>query len=501
MKQYSIHHSKTEPQNFFENSCPSLRLLPRFRPSESTEKIANRSYFREVMQSYTNFGRRKNRRTICGKTGYFGVKLLCMKKIIYTLLCCVLVGQVFAQSTYIWCGRLITAKDNTVQEAMTLVLENGKVAAIRKGYEKVPSGSALIDMKKATVMPGWIDMHVHLEQETNPNRYLETFTQNPADIAFQSQRFAEITLKTGFTTVRDLGGSGVNIALRNAINKGLISGPRIFTAGKSIATTGGHADPTNGYRKDLQGDPGPAQGVANGADECRQAVRQRYKDGSDLIKITATGGVLSVAKSGKNPQFFTDELEAIVATAKDYGFKVAVHAHGEEGMKRAVLAGVNSIEHGTFMTDEIMQLMKEKGVYYVPTITAGKSVADSALIPGYYPALVTPKALEVGPQIQQTFAKAWKAGVPIAFGTDAGVFKHGSNWLEFTFMIEAGMPAIEAIRSATYHAAILLGESERLGTLEPGKLADIVAVEGNPLEDVNAFGKVILVMKEGVRHK
>ena len=241
--------------------------------------------------------------------------------------------------------------------------------------------------------------------------------------------------------------------------------------------------------------------MANGPEECRKAVRQRYKDGSDLIKITGTGGVLSVAKSGKNPQFFEDELEAIVATAKDYGFKVAVHAHGAEGMKRAVMAGVNSVEHGTFMTDEIMQLMKQKGTFYVPTITAGRSVADSANIPGYYPAIVKPKAQEVGPQIQNTFSRAWKAGVRIAFGTDAGVFRHGSNWLEFTYMIEAGMPPIEAIRSATFHAAELLGESDKLGTLEAGKLADIVAVEGNPLNDSAAFGKVILVMKDGVRYK
>ncbi|MFN4315233.1 MAG: amidohydrolase family protein [Chitinophagaceae bacterium] len=404
-----------------------------------------------------------------------------------------------AQRTVIWCGRLITATDLTVQTEMTVLVENGLIKAIQPGYLAKGKTDSLIDMRQATVMPGWIDMHVHLEEQTNPGQYLEKFTANPADIAFRSVRFAETTLMTGFTTVRDLGGSGVNIALRNAINRGLIRGPRVFTAGKSIATTGGHADPTNGYRKDLQGDPGPAEGVANGADECRKAVRQRYKDGADLIKITATGGVLSVAKSGKNPQFFDDELEAIVATARDYGFKVAVHAHGAEGMKRAVLAGVNSIEHGTFMTEEIMQLMKEKGVYYVPTITAGKAVADSARIPGYYPALVTPKALEVGPQIQSTFAKAWKAGVPIAFGTDAGVYRHGSNWLEFGYMIEAGMPPIEAIRSATFHAAKLLGELERLGTIEPGKYADIVAVNGNPLADSRAFGQIALVMKAGER--
>src|SRR5690606_31407177 len=244
-----------------------------------------------------------------------------------------------------------------------------------------------------TVMPGWIDMHVHLEGETSPNRYLETFTLNPADNAFASVRFAEITLMTGFTTVRDLGGSGVNISMRNAINKGYIKGPRIFTAGKSIATTGGHADPTNGYRKGLVSDPGPEDGVVNGPVESRQAVRQRYKDGSDLIKITATGGVLSVAKSSSNPQFTEEEIRSIVETANDYGFKVAVHAHGAEGMKRAIRAGVHSIEHGTLMDDETIALFKKYGTWYVPTLTAGQSVADSAKIPGYYHALVTPKAL------------------------------------------------------------------------------------------------------------
>ena len=402
-----------------------------------------------------------------------------------------------AQQTFVWCGRLITAVDLSVKTEMTLVLQGDRIKEVRSGYSKPSKQDSLIDLRQATVMPGWIDMHVHLESETSPTQYLDKFSENPADIAFRAVRYAETTLRTGFTTVRDLGGTGVNIALRNAIRKGLIRGPRIFTAGKSIATTGGHADPTNGYRKDLQGDPGPAEGVANGADECRQAVRQRYKDGSDLIKITATGGVLSVAKSGKNPQFFRDELEAIVATARDYGFKVAVHAHGEEGMKRAVLAGVNSIEHGTFMTEEIMALMKERGVYFVPTLTAGRAVADSAKIPGYYPELVTPKALEVGPQIQRTFAKAWKAGVPIAFGTDAGVYRHGQNWLEFVYMIEGGMPAIEAIRAATYHASILLGEQDKLGTIEPSKLADIVAVDGNPLEDAAAFGKIAIVIQGG----
>jgi imidazolonepropionase-like amidohydrolase len=305
----------------------------------------------------------------------------------------------------------------------------------------------------------------------------------------------------GFTTVRDLGGSGVNISLRNAIDKKLIKGPRILTAGKSIATTGGHADPTNGYRKDLMGDPGPALGVINGDADARQAVRQRYKDGSDLVKITASGGVLSVAKSGENPQFTEDEIKAIVTTANDYGFKVAAHCHGAEAMKRAVRAGVHSIEHGTLMDDEVMKLMKEHGTYFVPTITAGKSVADSAKKPGYYPDLVTPKALAIGPKIQSTFAKAYKAGVKIAFGTDAGVYAHGKNWLEFVYMHEVGMPVMETIQSATVSAADLLGVTDIVGSIEKGKLADIIAVDGDPMKDIQAMGRVKFVMKDGVVYK
>jgi imidazolonepropionase-like amidohydrolase len=280
-----------------------------------------------------------------------------------------------------------------------------------------------------------------------------------------------------------------------------VLGPRIYTAGKSIATTGGHADPTNGYRRDLMGDPGPKEGVINGPDEARKAVRQRYKDGSDLIKITATAGVLSQAKDASGAQFTDEELKAIIETAKDYGYRVAAHAHGAEGMKRAIRAGITSIEHGTFMDDETIALFKQYGTWYVPTITAGKSTGDSAKIPGYYSDIVTPKALTVGPKIQATFSKAYKAGVKIAFGTDAGVFAHGRNWKEFVYMVEGGMPAIETIRCATLNAAELLGVQDILGTVEKGKLADIVAVSGDPLQDINVMEKVRFVMKDGVIYR
>ena len=429
-----------------------------------------------------------------------------MKKLLLSITCLLLFTFIYAQKTYIWCGTLIDGISNEPKKKMTIVVEKNKIVAIEHGFSSKTSASPapainIIDLKTKTVMPGWIDMHVHLEFETSPKRQIEGFTYNPADYAYQSVQFSEVTLLAGFTTVRDLAGSGVNISLRNAINKGWIKGPRVYTAGKAISTTGGHIDPTNGYRKDLMGDPGTLDGVANGADECRQAVRQRYKEGSDLIKITATGGVLSVAKSSSNPQFTEEEVKAIVETAKDYGFKVAVHAHGAEGMKRAIRAGVNSIEHGTLMDDETIALFIQYGTWYVPTLTAGAAVADSAKIPGYYPALVTPKALEIGPQIKATLAKAYKAGVKIAFGTDAGVYKHGMNWLEFGLMNEAGMPIMEIIKAATINAAELLGEKDKLGSIEAGKLADIVAVDGDPLKDVKVFGKVVFVMKDGVVYK
>ncbi|MCC6725322.1 MAG: amidohydrolase family protein, partial [Saprospiraceae bacterium] len=283
-----------------------------------------------------------------------------------------------AQTTYLHCGKLIDCASNEAKSEMTIVVEGNRIKDVVKGYAKAPADAKVIDLKNRTVMPGLMDMHIHVESESNPKSYEERFRQNPSDMAYIAESFGKKTLMAGFTTVRDLGGSGVNVSLRNAINAGLVDGPRIFTAEKSIATTGGHADPTNGVRKDLMGDPGPNEGVINSVDDAWQAVRQRYKNGADLIKITATGGVLSVAANGLNPQFRQEEVEAVVAAAKDYGFTVAAHCHGDEGMKRAVLAGVTSIEHGTFMTDEIMGLMKQKGTYYVPTISAGKFVAEKA---------------------------------------------------------------------------------------------------------------------------
>ena len=405
-----------------------------------------------------------------------------------------------AQVTIVHCGVLIDGKSDNTSKVMSVLIDKGTIIDVLEGYMDPGTGDTAIDLNSYTVLPGLMDMHTHLSGESNPKKYMERFTLDLDDYAYQSIRFAERTLMAGFTTVRDLGGP-VNTSLRDAIKKGYLVGPRIFSAGKSLATTGGHADPTNGMKFKLMGDPGPAEGVVNGTPDARKAVRQRYKHGADLIKITATGGVLSVAKSGENPQFKEDEIRAIVETAADYDMHVAAHAHGAEGMKRAVRAGVRSIEHGTLMDEETMNLMKEHGTYYVPTISAGEFVAEKAKVDGYYPEIIRPKAAKIGPQIKNTFQKAHQAGVKIAFGTDSGVSYHGENAKEFLYMVEGGMAPMAAIQSATKVAAELLGIEDALGTIEVGKTADIIAVKGNPIKDISALRDVVFVMKNGVVYK
>lgn len=424
-----------------------------------------------------------------------------MKKLLLLLPTLIWACLAFSQKTIIYCGRLIDPRAGQVLTEMSVIVTGGTVTAVQKGYVAAGAGDKTIDLKNRTVMPGLIDSHVHLEHETSPNAQLREFTVGTAETAFGSTVYARTTLMAGFTTVRDVGGSGVNIALRNAIRKGTVVGPHVLTAGKIISSTGGHGDPTHGWRDGLYAEPSFTETVADGKEECIKAVRQMYKEGADLIKITASGGVLSLEKDGSGAQFSDEELKAIVSTAKDYGMPVAAHAHGAEAMKRAIRAGVTSIEHGTYMDDEAIGLFKQYGVWYVPTIVAGKSVADSAKKPGYYPAVIAGKAMAIGPVIQGTFAKAYKAGVKIAFGTDAGVYAHGKNWMEFIYMTEAGMPALEAIKCATVNASELLGLSDKAGTLEPGKWADIIAVEGDPTKDIHAMGQVRFVMKEGVVYR
>ena len=422
-----------------------------------------------------------------------------MKRIVLTLTLAAAAGPALAAGTVLECARLVDVENGRVLENRQVLVEGDRITAVGKTVEAA-AGAERIQLD--TCLPGLMDMHVHLSGQMSRNGYIKRFQQNPADYALLAAHYADITLQSGFTTVRNLGDAyNVTVALRDAIDRGVATGPRIYTAAKSLATTGGHADPSNGFRADLMGDPGPDRGVVNSAEDARKAVRQRYKDGADLIKITATGGVLSLAKSGQNPQFTTTEVEAVVQAANDYGMHVAAHAHGTEGMKRAVEAGVTSIEHGTFMTDEVMALMKKKGTYYVPTISAGQFVAEKAEEDGYFPAVVRPKAATVGPQIQDTFSRAYEAGVKIAFGTDCGVSPHGSNADEFVFMVQGGMPAMEAIQSATLTASQLLGVQDHLGSIEPGKLADIIAVEGDPLADVSRLKSVAFVMKNGEIYK
>lgn len=402
-----------------------------------------------------------------------------------------------SQDIYLQCGSIVDTQSGKLVTEKTIVISGNKIKGIQNGYTKGSEGDTVIDLKSKTVLPGLIDMHVHIEVEYGPDRYIEKFTLNDADIAFKAAQYAKRTLLAGFTTVRDLGGTGVNIALRNAINKGFVEGPRIFTVGKSIATTGGHADPTNGMKMELMGDPGPKEGVINSPEDARKAVRQRYKEGADGIKITATGGVLSVAKSGQNPQFTLEEIKAITSAAKDYGFSVAAHAHGDEGMKLAILGGVNTIEHGTLMSEETMDLMIKNKCYLVPTISAGIQVAERARVPGFFPEVVATKALEIGPKHKAIIAKAYNKGVLMGFGTDAGVFPHGLNAIEFGYLLEAGIPVTESLKAATITNASLLGMPNELGQLKEGFLADIIAVNDNPMENVTTLEKVVFVMKDG----
>ena len=422
-----------------------------------------------------------------------------MKKIV--LLFVLLISNLIHADTLLHVGNLLNTEDGDISKAVTIHIKGNKISEITKGYAAAKQGDDVINLKDYYVSPGFMDMHVHLAQEYVPKAERETKIE-PEFRALFAANAASKTLLAGFTSVRNLGDGGMEtISLKKAIDQGLVIGPRIFTSGKTIATTGGHGDPTNGMSKDNYVPPSPEEGVIDSPEDAIKAVRQRYKDGTDGIKITATGGVLSVAKSGENPQFTDAELNAIVSTANDYGLWTAAHAHGKEGMKRAVLAGINSIEHGTFMDQEVMQLMKEKGTYYVPTIMAGDWVAEKAKIPNFFPELVRPKAEKIGPQIQSTFAEAYKAGVKIAFGTDSGVSAHGDNWQEFILMTSAGMSNKDALRSATIETAKLLRVEDQLGQIKPGMLADIIAFQKNPIEDISTVENVLFVMKDGVIHK
>jgi len=403
-------------------------------------------------------------------------------------------------SSVVHCGHLFDSESGRMLGETSISVEGERIRAVQAG---APQANAhVIELGNATCLPGLIDSHVHLTMQTSPTQYSDQFRLNIADYAIRSTVYAQRTLMAGFTTVRNVADiANESIALRNAINAGIVAGPRIYTSGKAIGSTGGHADPTDGYRSDLMGDPDARVGIINGPEDAWKAVRQHYKDGADLIKIMPSGGVLDESSSVDNAQLTIPEIQAIVAAAHDYGFTVAAHAHGAEAIRRAVIGGVDSIEHGTFMNEEDMKLMKEHGTWYVPTIIAGKYVEEKAGVPGYYPAQVAVKAKMVGPVIQATAGKAYRAGVRIAFGTDAAVYPHGQNAKEFEYMVQAGMPAAFTLQAATTHAAQLLKHEKDFGSVAAGKYADIIAVPGDPLADITQMQHVSFVMKAGVVYK
>lgn len=433
--------------------------------------------------------------------------LLCATSSLGCLLPCAVAAQETPAAapsalSVVHCGHLFDSTSGRLQGETSIVVRGERIESIHAGTIPAPAGAKVIELRDATCLPGLIDSHVHLTDQFSAATYSDQFRLNPADYAIRGTVFARRTLLAGFTTVRNLGDrNNESIALRNAIKSGLVDGPRILTAGTAIGSTGGHADGTDGYRADLKGDPGPDEGIINGPEDAWKAVRQHYKDGVDLIKIMPSGGVLDESSSVDNAQMTMAELEAVNAAAHDYGFAIAAHAHGAEAIRRAVTAGVDSIEHGTFMDDAGMQLMKQHDTWYVPTIIAGDHVAQKAKIPGYYPAQVASKAAQVGPLIMATAGKAYRAGVPIAFGTDAGVYPHGENAHELELMVQAGMPAAFALQAATRNAAKLLRMDKDIGSIEAGKYADIVAVAGDPVADIALMKQVDFVMKGGTVYR
>ncbi|WP_266171081.1 metal-dependent hydrolase family protein [Dyella subtropica] len=399
------------------------------------------------------------------------------------------------------CGHLIDVEQGRTLGETTVLVRGERIENVVHG-QAAPADAQLIDLTHDTCLPGMIDSHAHLTYQISPSSFSDKIRRNLADFAIASTVYARRTLLAGFTTVRNLGDYGnESIALRNAVNTGTVPGPRIFAAGVPIGSTGGHADPTDGFRADLQGDPGPKDGIVNSPDDALKAIRQHYKDGVDVIKIMPSGGALDESRSADRAQMTLEEIKAIVATAHDYGFTVAAHAHGAEAIRRAVLGGVDSIEHGTYMNAEDMRLMKEHGTWFVPTLSPPDYLIGKAKTPGYFSPQVTEKILHMGNRNQQMARDAYRAGLKFAFGTDAGVYPHGDNAHEFELMASAGLPPMFCIQSATINAAQLLERERDLGSLAPGKYADIVAVPGDPIDNISLLRHIDFVMKGGAVYK
>ncbi len=405
-----------------------------------------------------------------------------------------------ARETVILAGRVIDGVAAQPRGRSTIRITGDRVTSIADGWVE-PAGAEIIDLKASTVMPGLIDMHTHITGEGTADALVKSVTLTATDLAVESTVFARKTLDAGFTTIRNLGADGgADISLRRAIDLGMVPGPRIWTARSSLSITGGHSD-TGGLRPELAVHSTWMDGIVDSPDEAVKAVRYQHKYGATVIKFTATAGVLSIAGSGDVQQFSDAEMRAIVETSHLLGMKVAAHAHGKRGLEAAIRAGVDSIEHGTYGDDATFALFKKHGTYLVPTILAGKTVAALAEKPGHFHPLVQAKAATIGPLIQEMFQRAHAAGVKIAFGTDSGVSTHGENGREFVYMVEAGMKPMDALLSATRNAADLLGASDRVGSIQAGRYADIVAVAGDPIADITEMQRIRFVMKGGVVHK
>jgi imidazolonepropionase-like amidohydrolase len=400
-------------------------------------------------------------------------------------------------------GQLLDRPGSAPKGQSTIVIRNGKITEILPGHVAGPAGATLIDLKDKFVLPGLIDSHVHLDSDAGGNAALvEAVTNSDAETAYRAAGNAKKTLMAGFTTVRNLGdGTGATLALRDAIAAGNLPGPRIIDAGRSISTTSGHMDAHNGMNEDLHGSISE-DNLCDGVESCRQAVRKQIRRGVDVIKIATTGGVNSRIGVGVGKQIFDDEVKALVDTAHLYGKKIAVHAHGNDGVNAALAAGADSIEHGTMLDDASVKLFKQAGAYYVPTLSTVNGYLERlAANPNAYPPDVLAKVKWRIEVTGKSLEKAYPAGVKIAFGTDAGVSKHGRNADEFELMVKHGMPAAAAIEAATMNAATLLGVDKEVGSLEAGKAADIIAVSGDPTKDVTVLKAVQFVMKDGVVHK
>ncbi len=410
-----------------------------------------------------------------------------------------LVGTAAAQEAVIHAGYLLATPGDGYLRKQTVVVEDGRIVSVEAGYKPGPKGVPVINLRNAYVLPGLIDSHVHITGESGPGERIKTFEDTTVDQAFDGAGYAHKTLLAGFTTVQDVGGSNDAVfGLRDAIAKGLVPGPRMRAAGQAVSVTGGHGD-INGYAPDVMA-LFTGKNICNGADDCRRAVRQQVKEGADVIKITATGGVLSNTKAGLEQQFTDEELEAIVETAHSMGRQVTAHAHGKVGIESALRAGIDSIEHGTYTDDETIALFKEHNATLVPTVLAGATVTGWVDEP-WLPAASRAKAAIVGPLMQDMLRRAHEGGVTVAFGTDTGVSKHGDNAQEFALMVGAGFTPEEAIRSATVVASEHVEMDSDIGTIEPGKYADIIAVTADPLKDIAELEDVDFVMKGGVVYK